>query len=575
MKLSHRHTVKDLWQHPVGHELLSHMLQKTGRNIRWIESPFVANLPAVVLDRYAFAGFAHFVSELCAAKRPTESPSETPYWWKEAILYEVFIPSFMDSDHDGLGDFLGVEQRLPYLSRLGVNTLWLCPVFAQGTEGGIANHCDVHSDFGTLAQFDTLVSSIHAQGMRVLLDINLSSVSSQHPWFEAVLQGHGHPEYFIWKSGSPPWEASLSEMNWRYIPQQESYCYLNNGRIALNWESARLRHEFSGIFQFWLQRGIDGFCLGGLTKLYQQMSLGEVEPKKTMMDRFAFEAYHTRLRHYIQELRHSLPQQDVLLLGKVGGRHVCTQTRLLTDDSSGGIDLLYSSGHLKSRTKEIPHLTLQHLRHYTISFSETCAANIWMALFFENHKSPRTLSRLASQPVYHSLLAKLLGTWLICLRGTPVLYQGEELGLGGFSDDDNIFASHAPFPWSGEASGGFSATTPWMPPSQNQAHLHAHGQMENPRSIWHHYERLISLRRQYPCLVYGSFNPVFTNNRHVLCFFRIYGNEKCYVEINLTEKQISRPGRISNKHHLLLSNYEMASKYLRPYEANVYLCENN
>ncbi len=574
MKLSRRSPIKDLWHHPVGHELLLHVRQKNGLGSHWPESPLVANLPLAVLDRYAFPGFSLLALELCCTHPCTDHAEDKPTWWKEAILYQIFLPSFMDSDHDGLGDFAGVVQRLPYLTRLGVNTLWLSPVLAQGAEGGISNHRALHEDFGSLDDFKTLVAAIHHADMRVVLDINLSSVSPQHPWFEAVLENKGRPDYFLWKPGTPPWEASLAEKNWRYVPQKEAFCLLSNGRLALNWDNADLRREFADILSFWLSLGVDGFCLGGLTTLCQNMSFWEMESGKVLPEHDALEANHLRLQHHLRELRLALPKEDVFLLGKLSGRYVCTQTRLLAGDHTTGLNLLYSSGHLSVRNKETPPISLQHLRRYLLAFFDTCGANGHLALFWENHKLPRILSLVSGHTVYQNLLAKLLGTWLLCMHSTPVLYQGEELGLGHFEEDADFISAQAPFPWSAGVGGGFTGAVPWMPLSAANMHLHAAGQMENPRSVFTHHAKLIALRRQHPCLVYGTFKPVFTNNRKVLCFFRIHTGQKCYVEMNLSDRQIPRPGRISQKQQLLLSNYESPSRFLRPYEANVYLCEN-
>ncbi len=574
MKLTHRCKIKDLWQHPAGHELLSQMLQLNGLSVQWIESPLVANLPAAVLDRYSFSGFAHFLLELCTTVPHNDSTQDFPHWWKDAVIYQIFLPSFMDSDHDGLGDFGGICQRLPYLSRLGVDTLWLCPVLAQGTEGGIANHRSPHKDFGSNEDFDELIAAIHRQGMRVLLDLNLSVVSLQHPWFTNILQGNGHPEYFIWKPGAPPWEASLAKNNWHYVSKENAFCLLNKGRVALNWDNASLRQEFADILQFWVKRGVDGFCFGGLTQLCQNMPATNFGPSKALPDRNFFDAYHMRLQHHLHELALALPQ-DILLLGKLDGQYVCTQTCFMSRFNPTELGLLYSTAHLHTHANDASVLSLQHFRRFTLALSKPSTSNALTTLFWENHQHPRILAQLSSCASYHGLLAKLLATWLLCMHGTPILYQGEELGLCGASGDNSAYSSRAPFPWSSGFGGGFSGASPWLHYSLENQHLHAAGQMENPRSVWHHHAKLIALRRQHVCLTHGSFKPVFTNNRKVLCFFRIYGAEKCYVEMNLSEKQIPRPGRISLHQHLLLSNYECPSKYLRPYEANVYLCENS
>ncbi len=574
MKLSPRSRIKHLWRHPVGHELMLHMLQKTGRSVQWVESPLIAHLPLLALDRYTFPGFTHFALELCMFPPRREASEELPAWWKEAVIYQIFLPSFMDSDHDGLGDFAGIVQRLPYLSRLGVDALWLFPVLAQGTEGGISSHRSLHKDFGTNEDFNTLVQAVHSYDMRIIIDINLSYISPQHPWFDSVLQGGGRPDYFIWKPGLPPWEASLAEKNWRYISQKESFCLVNNRRVALNWSNPDLRAEFADILQFWLNLGIDGFCLGGLGDLAQNSQAASLEPAKPFFERGVLETEHLDVQGYLREVFQNIPKQDVLLLGKINRRQVCLQTRSWATDNNIGLSLLYGNSHRALHSKEMSPLALQSLRHFFLAYFSYFGADAWPTLFWESHKTSRILNQLSAPAVYQNLLSKMLATWLLCLRGTPVLYQGEELGLYGPENEGDFLSTQTPFPWNSELNGGFTGATPWLAPLPNNRHLHAAGQMENPRSVWRHHATLIVLRRQYPCLLYGTFKPVFTNNQKTLCFFRILGHEKCYVEISISEKQVSRPGRLSPRHQLLLSNYETPSKYLRPYEANVYLCEN-
>lgn len=617
MNLSRNSKIKDLWRHPLGHDILLQLLQKQHRSARWLQSPLVSGLPVTVLDRYAWPGFSRLVLDLCACESAAPPPAEAEAWWKETLVYQIFLPSFMDSDHDGVGDLDGVRQRLPYLEKLGAGVLWLRPVLPQSPGGGVLDYHSVGAEWGKLAGFEALAEAAHARGMRLLISLDIGGVSEEHPWFIDALHGGEKRGYFVLHPGGPDAPPSGSEMApglraWKYFPSAGLWALRGGGmqRMVLDWESPALRQEMTGILQFWLQKGADGFCFGPTSRTGPGLSPEDSEGlTRWILSHTSAEnpRLAARLHQHLSSLRASLPE-GTLLMGEMSetGAHLARQ---MAREGQNALDMLLDTSHLAPSLRpycELGDTSLQDLRRYSLYWMEQ-GNQPWMSLIWEDANTPRMLGRLCANPLYRSLLAKLLGTWQFTLQGTPVVYQGQELGLSNtrFSSAEELHdmetlrqytelcgsrglseqaalqkvlhhsADHArtPIPWSAGPSCGFSGTVPWMRLPDGAEHLNVACQTADPGSVWQHYQRLIALRRQNPCLCYGSIKPVFLKNPRVLCYFRILGGQKWYVELNLSERQLPRPGRIAQNQKLVLSNYDNQSRALRPYEANLYLCE--
>ncbi|MDL2253753.1 alpha-glucosidase [Ruminococcaceae bacterium OttesenSCG-928-I18] len=619
MPLNRNSKIKDVWRHPLGHDVLLHLLRQRGRGEKWIENPVVANLPLTVLDRYAWPGFTDLLLEMCSTEacKPSQPELENQTWWKEAVIYQVFVPSFMDSDHDGVGDLGGVRQRLPYLERLGVNALWLRPFVREKADGSVLDFNSINENVGCCEDFEALAKAAHAQGMRLIVSIDIAATSDEHPWFTSAVQGGEHREFFFFRTGRadlPPTPERPGVKIWKYYPEIGAWGLHSGGRrrMDLNWDNPEVRSELSSVLRFWLEKGVDGFCFGA-TGQSSRFAHDDVEALAggytggSPSDRFGFGPC---LHRYFKELRDNALSGEVLSMGEVRGLGAET-AKVLTGDNRCGLNMVLDASHLAAKARgrgDEFGLDLQDLRRYYLYWMENYGNEKWMSLFFENADTPRLLGRLGTNPLYRSILAKMLGTWLLTMRGTPILYQGEELGLSNtrFSSVEELSdlhslrqcaelcerqglseqaalqkvlptaADHArtPIPWSAGPGAGFTGAIPWMRLPDGAEHLNVAQQNEDPCSVLQHYRQLIQIRKQNSCLVYGSFTPVFIKNKKVLCYFRILGNHKWYVEINLTEKQISRPGHISRTQRLFLSNYDSPSRHLRPYEANLYLCEN-
>lgn len=612
--------IRTVWQHPVGHDVLYALLCQLGYNERWVRNPLVGGLPLSALDRIAGAGFADMLLEMLnnEPRAPLPPPEDEPHtWWKEAVVYQIYPPSFMDSDHDGVGDLCGIVQRLPYLAKLGIDTICLWPVLEAAPALGRAtrNFMQISPELGTLEDFETLVQAAAARGIKVLLGLDIMYTSDEHPWFQKALHqcSEEYQGYYFFQRGNPDappnnWGKGTS-CAWAWYPEVCSWGLRISGRnrMDLNWDNPEVRAQMGAVLQFWQKKGVDGFFLGS-ANLINKSSMRDGCPQISVGGLLGYEHYTcgARMHTYLQELRASLHNNSALLVGEVRG--VGTEmAKMFTSPQGEELDMVLDGTHLLPRRikgEEQP-FSLYDLKRYYLRWIQHYGGQHWMSLFLETAETGRIISRVGASPVYRGMLAKLFATLQLTLRGTPVLYQGQELGLGNtrftgiaelrdpaalrlyneqrerlgeqaaFEAALHKTTDHArtPIPWSTGPRGGFTGAEPWLRLPDGIEHLNASAQMEDGASVWRHYQKLISLRKKNAALLYGSINPVFVNSKHTFCYFRIYEGKKWYVELNLSEKECVRPGRILPTHKLMLGNYETPARTLRPYEANLYKCD--
>ncbi len=628
MELSRRSKIRDVWRHPVGHDVLLKMLRYLGRNETWAESQFVGNMSISTLDRLAGEGFVDALLFLCAQAPAEEMPMATEpapddqpmapvtgAWWETAVVYQIYPPSFMDADHDGMGDILGVVQRLPYLSRLGVDTLWL-RLLLDTTENEFACVPDLRKispELGDEETFDTLIAAAHQRNMRVVVSFDIATTTEKNVLFSKARQKKGCEEYYVMRKGQPGqppnnWARGAQSV-WKWYAELNAWVLrlMGPGRLDLNWDNTAVRKEMASVVKYWRAKGVDGFVFGSANTISKA---GYADGNRAMGNITGVLGYEnvvfgSMLRPYLQEIAVAagLPE-NVLLAGEVRGLDtgMCS---LLAKGCNPAVNLILHREHIATRrpkgAAEDYQVFLQDLKKYYLHWMEEYAGDGWMGLFFETAETPRMVSRLGAAGVYRAVLSKLLGTMLLTLRGVPIIYQGEELGLTNtrFTRDElrdartlrqydewdakqgedealrmalNGAPDHArtPMPWSGGKYAGFTGAEPWIRMPDGTEYLNAAVQMEDANSVWNFYRRLIALRQENPCLAYGVFRPVFVRNKKVFCYIRISGGERWYVEMNITDKEVPRPGRIPDKCRLMLSNYADKAVTLRPYEANIY-----
>lgn len=606
--------LKEVWQDPIGRNALINLenyLQKNeGTSIRRLSG----NAPLCKLDFFAGEGFSETLLSLMNQEVSADAPEEmpvTPTWWKEAIIYQVYVPSFMDADHDGFGDFAGVMQRIPYLERIGVNTLWLAPFIYSGlrSDRSARDFEKPYPDFGDVEDFERLAETAHMHGMRIVIGLDISSTSDEHPWFQAALADPSSKwyQYYNFQKGTEqntPNNWGKNMKGWKWCPEVQAWALrmLGGNRMQLNWENPLVRQEIADVLSFWTKKGVDGFCLGSFSVLAKSSFQNGMPCFASSAGVVGYEycAYNPIVHEYLAELRQNIDaEEEPFLVGSTAGMTPLFASSF-TGEADKELDMILDLSHLLGKSnpmcrEEQEKVSLFSLKQYYLEWMQEYSTSRWMSLVFGNSKFPRIISRVGVSSVYRSIAAKLLATMQFTLKGTPIVYQGEELGLQNLQLDkmreekketpeekaagvqavirDGFDYARAPMPWASGTNGGFSGADPWIGLMDGIDHLNVNAQMENTKSVLNYYCKLISLRGQNPVLIYGEFKPVFTRSKKIFCYFRVLENEKWYIEMNLTDKVVRRERGLTSNLRLVTSNYDHVAKRLRPYEANIYRCD--
>ncbi len=518
-------------------------------------------------------------------------------WWHDQVVYQIYPRSFADSNGDGIGDLPGITAHLDHLQALGVGVAWLSPVYCSPmADNGydISDYRDIAPEFGTLADFDTLVAALHARGMRLLMDLVVNHCSDQHPWFADGRQSRDHPwhDYFIWgepaADGGPPnlppnnWEACFSGPAWTFNPPTGEYFLhlFSPQQPDLNWRCPALRAEVHEILRFWLARGVDGLRMDVINLIAKpwnkQGHLPDapvVKPGATQ-PAFAMVVHGELLLDHLRELKQAALSGHELIT--VGETPLCTpeQAVALTHPDTGALDMVFQFEHMDLDCQPgggkwaLKPLHLPELKAVMQRWQDALSdGRGWNSLYLGNHDQPRPVSRWGDDGRWRVRSAAAWASWLHGLQGTPYVYQGEELGmtntpLAGIEDCRDIEAinhyhaavqagqdpaevmhairvkgrdnARTPFPWTASAHGGFSTGTPWLAANPNFSEINAEQARGDPDSVFHHYRRLIALRRQHAVWVYGRTLLLLADHPHIAAYLRRWQDEQLLVVCNLS-----------------------------------------
>ena len=628
-------TLREVYQHPLGRDILDRMLRHARRSPKLLDNPIVGGMKLSGLERLLgrrAPGVVDLIVRLLAQHPETAPASPATIqkkWWKEAVCYQIYPRSFQDSNGDGIGDLAGIRQRIPYLKELGVDVLWLSPIYdSPGDDMGydIRNYQKIGKEFGTMRDFSALLAEAHKNGMKLIMDLVVNHTSDEHAWFKKALADPASPErdYYLWakgKDGKEPnnWTSFFSGPAWNYYAEGDEWALhlFSKKQMDLNWDNPELRGEVYEMIRWWLDKGVDGFRLDVINFISKD---GLAEGNELLGKAFGVRGiehyfYGPHLHEYLAEMRReSFDKYDVMTVGEAPGMGLeCC--RMLTAEERGELDLVFNFDHLDNagESRMDPYeYDLRELKGHFLRWQKDYGNNCWPTLFFENHDNPRMVSKVNPDPAWSMVIGKLLGVLMFTLKGTPFLYQGQELGMtnASFSSPDELrdvealnryrelsaqpdyaearragldeafelaawgARDHArtPMQWNCEKNAGFTTGSPWLKVNPNYPVINVQNQQENPDSVLGFYKTLIALRKAKPeALVYGEFHPVFLRDPNTFCYFRTGGGEKYYIEINLTGDDQKRPGPLTAGHKLLAAGYGGLSRILRPYEANVYL----
>ena len=546
-------------------------------------------------------------------------------WWKEAVVYQVYPRSFYDSNGDGVGDLNGVLQKLDYITALGVNVLWLCPVYASpGLDNGydISDYYAIDPVFGTMEDMEKLIAAAHAKGLRMMIDVVANHTSSEHPWFIQSRASRDNPyrDFYIWrdgKNGGPPtnWGSIFSGPAWTLDETTGQY-YMHSflpEQPDLNWENPAVREAIFETMLWWQRKGVDGFRLDGINMISKDQRFLDGEPATLYGNGFPYMYNGPRIHEFLREMNSRVFQpHDMLSVGETS--HVSVEHgRLYTGSERGELSMVFQFMHVDGGPRLADKWTdrpfpFDELRHIFNSWQQGLQGVGWNGLYWSNHDQPRPASRFGNDsPLYRAACAKMLGTCLHMLQGTPYIFQGEELGmtnayfpyLSDYRDRESIDAfqeytesgllneaemlrclqvigrdnARTPMQWSAGENAGFTSGTPWLRVNPNYRYINAEDQLNDPDSVFHYYRRLIALRRTYPIIVHGDFHPLLEDDPGIYAYERRLGKERLLVLCSFTAADAAcELGGDGGKE--LISNYACHKKgVLQPYEARVLLYE--
>ncbi|MFA5014176.1 MAG: alpha-glucosidase [Actinomycetota bacterium] len=553
-------------------------------------------------------------------------------WWKETVVYQIYPRSFYDSNGDGIGDLRGIIKKINYLCELGVGVIWLSPIFTSPNEDmgyDISDYHGIANEFGTLKDFDELVTRLHKSGIKLILDLVVNHSSDEHPWFieSRSSKKNSKRDYYIWrdgKNGKEPnnWASFFNSSVWEYDKLTNQY-YLHlfsKKQPDLNWQNENVRKEIYDIMNWWLDRGIDGFRLDTITLIDKKDGLPDSK-KEASVSEYVFDntmfANRPRVHIYLKEMYKKVFEgKDIMVVGEAPFVNANTASEYVNEDKKKlNMIIDFDMMDIDSGTAgkwEIVNYDLLKLKKI-ITRWQTSLPNGWNSLYWSNHDQPRVVSRFGEDKKYHKRSAKMLAILLHMLRGTPFIYQGEEIGMTNmpfksvkdlrdieslkfYNERINMSKSkndawnsilkkgrdnsRTPLQWNNSRNAGFTSGKPWIKINPNYKNINIDVNLKDKDSIFNFYRRIIKMRKDNPIMVYGSYKPLLEKNKNIIAYLREYNNIKWLIIINFYNSEIETklPPNYIIKDELISNILEKARIKsniitLAPYEARVFIVE--
>lgn len=539
------------------------------------------------------------------------SKNNNEKWWKKAVVYQIYPKSFQDSNGDGFGDLQGIIKRLDYLETLGINAIWLSPVFKspQADNGyDISDYKDIDPTFGSLDDMEELINEAKKHNIRIMMDLVLNHSSNEHRWFKEAKKSKDNPyhDYYIWRDGDegvPPsdMKACFGGSAWEYVPEIGQYYFHQflPEQPDLNWENPKVRRSIYDMILWWMDKGVGGFRLDVIDQIAK-------EPDKRIT------INGPRLQEYFKELsRETFQKGDLITVGEAWGADT-ERAKLYSNPDGSEFSMVFQFEHIGLDKKEggekwdlapLPFKKLKKIMAHWQNELYNCG---WNSLFWDNHDLPRIVSRWGNDREYRVESAKMLAILLHGMQGTPYIYQGEELGMTnvqydiedykdceiinmyherlekGYSKDEimkSIYAkgrdnARTPMQWDDSANAGFTTGTPWIKVNDNYDKINAKSQVDDPDSIFSCYKKLVQLRKDYPVFVDGKFTLLLEDDENIFAYSRKNEEKTMIVVCNFFDKEIPMPlAKECEGMEVLISNYKDTSdmSVLRPYEARMYI----
>ena len=549
-------------------------------------------------------------------------------WWKESVVYQIYPRSFCDSNGDGIGDLNGITGKLDYLKELGIDVIWLSPVYKSPNDDNgydISDYQAIMDEFGTMEDFDRMLATAHEKGIKIMMDLVVNHTSDEHKWFIESRKSTDNPyrDYYIWRpakeDGSLPnnWGSCFSGPAWEYDKTTDMYFLhlFSKKQPDLNWDNPAVRQDVFDMMNWWLKKGVDGFRMDVISLISKEPGLPDKEPGINGYATFNVSANGPHVHEYLQEMRQkALNNADTITVGECSGVTLEEAKKYARSDEKE-LNMVFQFEHMDVDSDEkagkwtTKKMDLGNLKKILTRWQKGLQDIAWNSLYWENHDQPRSVSRFGNDSdEYREISAKMLATCIHMMQGTPYVYQGEELGmtncpfntLDNFRDLESINAFHelteqgkmteedmmaaigykgrdnarTPMQWDDSAYAGFSTANPWIMVNPNYTKINAKDQINREDSVFKYYQKLIKLRHESELIVYGTYDLILDDDKDIYAYIRTLGDEKLIVYCNFSEntREVELPEEFTNG-KVLISNYIDAKVNhkitLRPYEAIV------
>ncbi|WP_269473183.1 glycoside hydrolase family 13 protein [Sporolactobacillus terrae] len=554
-------------------------------------------------------------------------------WWKKSVVYQVYPQSFKDTTGSGVGDLNGIHEKLPYLAELGIDVIWLNPIYQSPmVDNGydISDYFEINPKYGTMADFKRLLNKAHSFGIKIIMDLVVNHTSDQHEWFRKSCESRDneYSDFYIWKDpkadGSPPtnWGSTFGGPAWEYVESRGQY-YLHlfaKEQPDLNWENPKVREKIYAMMKFWFELGIDGFRMDVISLISKRQDWPDAPDDADYSKSYYIGASNgPRVHEFLHEMNQEvLSNYKIMTVGETANT-TSDQAILYTDPDRNELNMVFHFDHMHldygpyGKFSDV-RFKMSDLRDVLSEWQRKLEGHGWNSLYWSNHDQPRAVTRFGNDRDYRVESAKMLGTLLHMMKGTPYIYQGEELGmrnvrfasLDHYKDIETIGVkkdfearglsqayikksiflksrdnARTPMPWNGKEKFGFTTGTPWIDFSPDNARINVAQCLKDKDSVYYHYRALIRLRKTLPVVVDGTYELINPTDSDVYGYMRILQKQKLVVICSFSEKKVNYRLPEELKHasgKLLLSNYHdskevLADLELRPYEAVIYLIE--
>jgi alpha-glucosidase len=545
-------------------------------------------------------------------------------WWKEAVGYQIYPRSFQDSNGDGIGDLQGIIERLDYVKDLGIDVIWICPVYKSPNDDNgydISDYQDIMEDFGTMADFDRLLEEVHQRGMKLIIDLVLNHTSDEHPWFIESRSSGTSPkrDWYIWRDGKQSaepnnWESIFggSAWEWDELTQQYFLHVFSRRQPDLNWENSDVREALYDVVNWWLEKGIDGFRIDAISHIKKRPGMPDLPnpENKKYVSSFDMHMNQEGIHEFLQEFKEkTYANYDSMSVGEANGVTV-DEADLWVGSENGKMDMIFQFEHLGLWDAETnPELDIVELKKVLTRWQKGLEKDGWNALFIENHDKPRVVSTWGNDQEFWRESATSMAAMYFLMQGTPFIYQGQEIGMTNVqfpSIDDyddvavkNLYKlkteegkshqeimeiiwassrdnSRTPMQWDSTANAGFSSGSPWMKVNSNYTNINVEKQEKDEESILSFYKKMISLKKANEVFTYGQYDLLLEDDKQIYAYTRTLEDDQVIIITNLSAKEAAFTSDFTLKpENLLLNNYPAAeaegkSITLKPYEARVY-----